>query len=265
MEKILSYIKDTHQNDFFSYKISSVSRSIKRRMKSCKCHSTDEYLELLQLKPEESERLISEITIEYSYFFRDTAAFEELKRDVLGPLLENWDENKNGLRIWSAGCAGGEEAYSISMLLFEITKGQFEKYAPTIFATDIDERSLEKARTGEYQKESISDVGPLMLKRYFKRRGDLFCVKEFIKEPVCVGKHNFLEDPPISKLDLVCCRNVLIYFQKEAQDKALKALYYAINPGGFLFLGQAESVPAVTAMGFEIVSRENRIFRKKSD
>jgi len=265
MENILRYIQDHYDFDFFSYKASTVSRSIQRRMCSRNCDRAHEYLQILANQPQEAERLISEITIEYSYFFRDRAAFDDLDRFVLRPLVKQRDSDGEAIRIWSAGCAGGEEAYTISMLLFEAARGCPEKYDPVIFATDVDENSLAKARAGEYGEESIADVSQGRLRKYFDHRSDRYYVKDFIKKPVCVGKHNFLEDPPISRLDLVSCRNVLIYFQKEAQAKALKLLHYAIKPGGYLFLGRAEPVSPVTEMGFDEVSRDSRIFMKKSE
>jgi len=262
IEDILSLIQKEHNFDFSRYKRASITRSINRRLKHHHLRSGQQYFFLIRQDPKETARLISDITVEYSFFFRDKNALKDLRHLAMEPLLKQKANDKDGLRAWCAGCAGGEEAYTLSICFFEASKGLPDKYRPVIFATDVDENSLRKAQMACYQDKSLSELSPHQIKRYFHRRGHNYYVEDFIKKHVCIGKHNILTDPPISRLDLISCRNVLIYLQKEAQEKTLELIHYGIKPGGFLFLGRTENLIDKMKNKFEVVSQESRIFRK---
>ncbi len=262
IRSILGLLQSRHDFDFSQYRLSSISRLISQRMEYLQLNSVMEYRSLLREDSEEAARLVSELTVDYSFFFRDKGALIDLQRLAIRPLLRQKYDHGDGLRAWCVGCAGGEEAYTLAMCFYEVSKGSFDEYRPVIFATDVDKDSLVNAYTACYSKRSVSELSPRYIERYFYYRDESYYVKDFIKKYLCIGKHNVLTDPPISRLDLISCRNLLIYFRREAQAKVLANIYYSLNPGGFLFLGRTEELVDEIKEKFEVVSPESRIFRK---
>jgi len=265
MDEILNLIKDTGDLDLSHYRKSSIERSINRRIRIAGARTHSEYATVLRSDPAELRELVSDITVDFSVFFRDERLFEILKQSILPEIIRtNKVHGRGPVRVWCAGCGAGQEAYSIAILLFEAIKGNAGRDKVTIFATDVDPSSLTKSHTGVYSPESIKNVSRFTRERYFTF-DEQYRVKNFIKNLICFGKHDFLIDPPISRVDLLLCRNVLIYLDKAGQSIALKRLRYSVRPGGFLVLGKSESLSSETRDSFAVVDRACRIFRRKDD
>ncbi len=199
--------------------------------------------------------------ISVTNFFRDKKPFAALEGDILPALFR--DKNSDDeVRIWVAGCATGEEAYSLAMLVAERTTGVLDAPKVHIFATDLDEAAISAAREGLYTLNDAADVSAERLQRFFKKEGDRYRVIREIREMILFANHNFLKDPPFSRLDLVSCRNVLIYLNATAQERVMETFHFALKPGGFLFLGSAESVDGASDL-YATMSRENRIYQAR--
>ena len=227
--------------DFREYKATTVQRRIERRMAARGLADLAAYVRRCRMEPEEVDALFRDLLISVTRFFRDKTEFESL-REYIVALLNARTEGP--LRIWVAGCATGEEAYSIAMMVGDILGGphHLDKSNVQIFATDIDENALGMARSGRYPIAALNDVPKEMVEQYFKIEGDSVCVKRMLRDVVLFSYHNICQDAPFLRLDLVCCRNLLIYFDTNLQDRVLSRLHYALNPTGLLFLGVAESV-----------------------
>jgi len=265
MDAILKMIQDSANLDLSHYKKSSIERSVNRRMHARDIQSLPGYVSLLETDPQELHALVSDVTVDFSLFFRDEKLFDLLKDSVLPELIR---QSRAGagrpVRAWCAGCGAGEEAYSVAILLFEALKGSAGRERVTIFATDVDPASLAKSRAAAYSEESARDIPHTVLERYFSLDGG-YRIKSFIKDLICFGRHNLISDPPISRIDLLLCRNVLIYLDKEGQLVVLRRLRYAVRPGGYLVLGKSESLPRDIGDSFEVVDRTLKIFRRKDD
>ncbi len=265
MDAILKVIEDSGDLDLSHYKRSSIERSINRRARSAGVRTLPEYASLLRSDPGELRKLISDVTVDFSFFFRDEKLFEILEHSILPEVIRtNKACGQGRIRVWCAGCGSGEEVYSIAILLFEALKGNTGRDKVTIFATDVDPASLAKSRAGVYSAESIKNVPRPTRKRYFSFEAR-YRIKDFIKELICFGKHDLLSDPPISRIDLLLCRNVLIYLDKGGQSEVLRRLRYAVRPGGFLVLGKSESLSRETVDSFAVINRGCKIFRRKDD
>ena len=249
----------TH-SDFRHYKKATVQRRIRRRMGLKQITDAKAYLKLLREDAQELTQLSTDMLISVSSFFRDTEAFEALEREAIAPLAAGREADAP-LRAWIAGCATGEEAYSIAMLLIEAAAEAGKDCPVQVFASDVDEQALETARSGIYPASIAEDISPERLERFFTRQGDGWRVDKRLRETVVFSRHNLLTDPPFSKLDIVSCRNVLIYLEPAAQKKVLTLFSFALNRGGYLFLGKSESVAGLDDDLFEPVSQQKRIFR----
>jgi two-component system CheB/CheR fusion protein len=205
--------------------------------------------------------LLKDLLISVTNFFRDKKPFEALEQDIL-PAIFRDKNSEDEVRIWIAGCATGEEAYSLAILLAERTWGVIDAPKVQLFATDIDEAAISVAREGVYTLNDAADVSPERLMRFFTKEGDSYRVIREIREMILFASHNFLKDPPFSRLDLVTCRNVLIYFNQTAQERVMETFHFALKPGGFLFLGSSESVDGASDL-YATVSRENHIFQAR--
>jgi two-component system CheB/CheR fusion protein len=259
---LLDLIRDRRGFDLSSYKHGSLSRSITRRAAARQCLSLEQYRAIVEQSDAELDALLSEITVGYSTFFRDPQLFDILRRRVLPDIVSRRErEHPSRIRIWSAACAGGEEAYSLAILLYEALDGRLDRFDVRLFATDVDRVSLAKARAGRYTREELGELEPERMALYFTGR-HLFTVQDFLRRFVRFGEHNVFTDPPISRLDLICCRNVLIYLKKEAQVRTLRYLCYGLVPGGYLVLGKSEKLCAELEPAFEPVSKTWRVYRK---
>ncbi|GGF21643.1 CheR family methyltransferase [Hymenobacter cavernae] len=241
-DKILTLIRSQTGHDFTLYKRNTVLRRIERRMNSHQIKSFPSYVRYLQENPHEVEQLFRELLIGVTKFFRDPEAFESLKTH-LRPLLQS-KPNDSIIRVWAPGCSTGEEAYTLAMCLLEclddVDPGKYLKVQ--IFATDISAESIDFARLGIYPENITADVSPQRLQRFFHLNNGQYQIRKEVRDLVVFALHNINRDAPFTKLDLLCCRNLLIYFSADLQKNLLPIFHYALNPEGLLFLGPSENL-----------------------
>ena len=259
LSAILNLLRSRTNSDFRRYKKGTVLRRIQRRMGLRECADLANYLELIRKEPAELVQLGKDMLIGVSSFFRDGEAFSELATLAIGPLIAGKSPD-SPLRVWVAGCATGEEAYSIAMLLLEGLAAAGKHNPVQVFASDVDEDGLSSARVGRYPETIAADVSADRLAKFFIRREGHYQVGKQLREAVVFARQNLISDPPFSRMDLVACRNVLIYLEPEAQRKVLSIFSFSLNVGGFLFLGKSEAIGERTDL-FETVSKGKRIYR----
>jgi PAS domain S-box-containing protein len=259
LREIFTHLRVRTGHDFANYKQATLLRRIERRINVRSLTDLPSYAAFLHQNPDETHALLKDLLISVTNFFRDKKPFQALEHDVLPALLYN-KKADSSVRIWVAGCATGEEAYSLAMLVAERTEGVLDAPKVQIFATDIDEAAIMTAREGLYTLNDAADVSPERLLRFFTKEGDNYRIQRELREMVLFATHNFLKDPPFSRLDLVTCRNVLIYLNGTAQERVMKTFHFALRPGGFLFLGSSESVDGASDL-YATVSREDRLYR----
>ncbi|WP_045235287.1 CheR family methyltransferase [Deinococcus pimensis] len=243
LQRVLLIVRARTGQDFTRYKPTTLLRRIDRRMKASRIRTLGQYARHLQEHPEEVDALFEDLTINVTSFFRDVEAFERLS-EHLRTYLAARDRDEEPFRAWVVGCASGEEAYSVAMLLHELT-GVPEGQTPMgfqVFATDIDPRSIERARLGWYPRSIEGQVTPERLARFFTRHGDGYQIDAVIRERVVFALHNTFNDPPFTRVDLLTCRNTLIYLGVDLQKHVLTVFHYALVPHGLLFLGASEAV-----------------------
>jgi two-component system, chemotaxis family, CheB/CheR fusion protein len=239
--KILTAIRSATGHDFSLYKRSTILRRIERRMIAHNIDNTDNYSQYLKGHPDEVLLLFKELLINVTSFFRDAEAFAVLKTEILPKLFENKSEDYT-IRIWVPGCASGEEAYSIAILFKEYLAEYKKNFLVQIYGTDIDEDSIQAARAGIYLPNITADVSPERLSRFFIKDEAGYRIRKEIREMVVFAPQNVIRDPPFSKLDLISCRNLLIYLEPEVQNRILQIFHFSLKPGGILFLSPSESV-----------------------
>lgn len=240
--RILSHLHSRTGHDFSKYKRATVLRRLSRRMQIQRKDTLNSYLAFFRQNVEEVKSLFADLLISVTTFFRDPAAFEALQYEVIPRLFEQADGNRQ-IRVWTPGCATGEEAYTIAMLLLE-EAGRREVWPDLqIFASDLDEGALSVGREGRYPAAIESDVSPDRLRRFFVREGDLYRVTQEVRDCVLFATHSLLKDPPFSRLDLISCRNLLIYLDRDLQKQIFNLFHYALRQNGYLFLGASESAP----------------------
>jgi two-component system, chemotaxis family, CheB/CheR fusion protein len=247
-------------NDFSQYRRPTLLRRIARRMQVRELHDLNLYLEFLRDHPEEISALLSDLLITVTNFFRDRESFESLASAIIPHLFEGKGP-EDQVRVWSAACATGEEAYSLAMILAEHASRISDPPKIQIFATDIDDRALANAREGRYPDAISLDVGPERLRRFFNKEDNHYQIKKTIREMVLFAPHNLLSDPPFSRLDLVSCRNLMIYLNRDMQERVLETLHFAIRPDGYLFLGPSESADSVLSL-FVPIDKKSSIYRR---
>jgi len=261
IQKVFFLLRQQTGHDFSEYKKNTIQRRIERRMNVHQLEKLPDYVQLLQNKSHEVYVLFRELLIGVTSFFRDAEAFEELKKHVI-PMIE---EKPRGytLRSWVPACASGEEAYSIAMLLYECIEAAKKHAFIQMFATDIDEQAIERAREGVYPPSIAQDVGPERLNKFFLKEETVFRIRPDIREMIVFAPQNIIKDPPFTKLDLVCCRNLLIYMESSLQKKLLPLFHYSLNPGGILFLGSSENIGEFTDL-LEPQEKRWKIFKRKN-
>ena len=259
LNRILMLLRATTGHDFSLYKISTVGRRIERRMTQHGIADADAYARYLKEHPAELQTMFRELLINVTSFFRDPLAFEVLKTTVLRDLLASKADG-DGLRIWVAGCASGEEAYSIAILLRELMDESHTDVKVQLYATDLDDDAITTARLGFYPVNIAQDLTPERLGRFFSREDNGLRIKKEIREMVVFAVQSITRDPPFTRLDLLTCRNLLIYLQPELQDRVIRSFHYAVKPGGALMLSPSESVGEHTNL-FEPISRKWKLYR----
>ena len=260
--KIMELAREQSGVDFSLYKTSTIHRRITRRMVLGRKNSLDDYAAFVTTDPKEFKALYADLLINVTSFFRDESAFDALKLVVFPKLVA--EKRAGPIRLWSIGCSGGQEAYSLGMAFLEATEHLADR-APKlqIFGTDLNEALLNKARHGLYPKSLAHEISPERLRRFFVEEDGGYRVIKALREVCIFARQDLLADPPFSRMDLVACRNVLIYLEAIAQKRILPMLHYALKPEGFLFLGTSESIGAFTEL-FEPLEKKQKLFTRKS-
>jgi two-component system CheB/CheR fusion protein len=262
LEKIHHLLRAQTKHDFSQYKQTTINRRIERRMVVNHIDRITDYVYYLQKTPVEIDTLFRDLLIGVTSFFRDPEAFEALEKQVIPQLLENRRPDQP-LRVWVPGCSTGEESYSIAMLIREQMSTLQQEFDVHVFATDIDEQAITSARMGVYPDNIAADITPERLRRFFVKEGSSYQVSQQIREMVVFAVQSVIKDPPFSRLDLISCRNVLIYLGTELQKKVVPSFHYALKPGSFLFLGTSESLGEFEPF-FVVVDKKAKLFQSKT-
>jgi two-component system, chemotaxis family, CheB/CheR fusion protein len=258
LEPVVEKISTEHGFDVRGYKRTTLFRRIRKRMADVRCSTVADYLVRLETHPHEYSQLVNTILINVTEFFRDPDAWEYVQRACLEPMLRQGAGQP--VRAWSVGCATGEEAYSLSICMAELVEGQ--AVPVKIYATDMDEDALAAARAGVYDPDNFQNVSPARRERFFEELpGGKYRVRRDIRTSVIFGHHNVLEHAPISRLDILVCRNVLIYFDNATQQELLRRFHYAVRDGGYLFLGKAETLMSRSGL-FRPLEPRYRVFQR---
>jgi two-component system CheB/CheR fusion protein len=260
LQRVLERIREVRNCDFRQYKKATLRRRIERRMAERKCASLQAYRELLDADPAEIDVLVSNMLIKVSSFFRDRDPWDALKAKIL-PTLIAAKRPGDELRIWCAGCATGEEAYSVAILCGEVLGPSFATYPIKVFGTDVDPRAVATARRGVYARAALENVDEETRRRWFISSPEGFAVKKEVRRVLVFGVNDLVADAPISRLDLLICRNVFIYMDGSLQKKVLTRFHYAMRPEGILMLGKSELIPFAARI-FQPVDLPRRIYRK---
>lgn len=259
INRILMQLRSSTGHDFSLYKKSTITRRIQRRMTQNNIEDTESYALFLKEHPVEISSLFKELLINVTNFFRDPEAFMTLKNDILPALLANKPDDYT-FRVWIAGCATGEEAYSLAIVLRELMDEHNYDFKAQLYSTDLAEDAISTARSGFYPPNITLDITPERLRRFFIKEDGGFRVKKEIREMVVFATQNVIKDPPFTKLDLLSCRNLMIYLEPELQNRLIPAFHYALKPGGVLFLSPSESIGSHTEL-FAPLNRKWKFYR----
>ena len=257
---IAAVLRNKTGHDFHGYKAGTCMRRVQRRMQVAQIDSGAEYVDYLRTRSGEAQELFNDLLIGVTQFFRDAKEFDILERNVI-PKLFQGKTRSDQLRIWIIGCSTGEEAYSFGILLREHMATLEEVPQVQIFATDLDGRALAAARAARYTDAVVRDVGPERLARWFVREGSTYCIVKEVREMCIFSQHSIIKDPPFSRLDLISCRNLLIYLDTELQSGIISVFHFALRPDGILFLGNSENISRHTNL-FAPIENRSRIFRR---
>jgi two-component system, chemotaxis family, CheB/CheR fusion protein len=260
LERLLEYLRDSRGFDFSGYKRATLERRIRKRMGEVEVASYDDYVDYLEANPREFAELFNTILINVTGFFRDREAWDHLRQDFLPELVEAVPDDEQ-IRVWSAGCASGEEAYTAAICLLEVLGEEAFKRRVKIYATDVDEEALAEARAAVHPEKALEDLPREMVERYFVENGRGFAFRPDLRRSVIFGRNELLQDAPISRIDLLICRNVLMYFTVEAQTRILSQLNFALRDRGLLFLGKSEMLVRHSDF-FTPVDIKRRVFRR---
>ncbi|MFE0174703.1 CheR family methyltransferase [Streptomyces sp. NPDC059002] len=262
LEELLIFIREARGFDFTGYKRSTLGRRINKRMTDVGISSYPDYQDLLETSADEFSALFNTILINVTSFFRDTDAWNLLQREVVPELLADLAPDQE-IRVWSAGCSSGEEAYSLVIMFAEALGIEECLRRVKIYATDVDEEALREARSGLYPAKSLEPLSMELRDKYFEQNGAQFSFRPDLRRRVIFGRHDITRDAPISRLDLLICRNTLMYFNVEAQTQIVDRFHFALRQGGYLFLGKAEML-LNDADRFEVADMRQRIFRRRT-
>ena len=261
--KILDLLHEQLGHDFSKYKISTLQRRIARRMSVHQLNNVQLYIQFLTDNHIEQEQLLQELLINVTSFFRDNEAFDSLATVAL-PLLFANKPNDYRLRIWVTACSTGEEAYSLAILFHEYSTKIGKPLHLQLFATDLDASCISKARIGTYPLSIASELSAERLERYFNLENNEYRINKAIRETVIFAQHNLISDPPFTRMDLISCRNLLIYLDAELQKQIIPIFHYALNPNGILFLGSAESIGSFNSL-FTCLHPKWKFYERSAD
>ncbi len=263
LDKIFSLLRKSSGVDFSNYRPTTIQRRIQRRMALHKIEQVREYARYLQENVSELEKLYQDLLIPVTSFFRDPKAFEALKTTAFPAIVANRSAAAQAIRIWAPGCSTGEEVYSLVITLLEFLGERGSGTPIQVFGTDLNEQNIEKARAALYPDAIAQDVSPERLQRFFIREEKSYRINKTIRDMCVFARHNLFADPPFSHMDLVSCRNVLIYMEPVLQKRIIPLLHYALNPGGFLFLGASEGTSGFPKL-FANIDKQHKIFSRKA-
>ncbi|WNZ27225.1 PAS domain-containing protein [Leptolyngbya sp. NK1-12] len=259
-EALLDYIRRSRGFDFTGYKRSSLTRRVNKRMQTVDIQGYGNYLDYLEVHPEEFNHLFNTLLINVTAFFRDRPAWEHLSNEIMPRILQTKDSEEL-VRIWTAGCASGEEAYTIAIMLAELLGVEQFRERVKIYATDMDEEALNQARQATYLASELHGLTAEQIEQFFEQNEERYTFRKDLRRAVIFGRHDLIQDPPISKIDLLVCRNTLMYFNAETQSRILARFHFALRDGGFIFLGKAEMLLTHSNL-FTPVQLRYRIFTK---
>src|SRR5689334_23131631 len=260
---VFQLLRKTTGVDFTHYRHSTILRRIQRRMVVHKTDKMEEYFKYLQGNPSELKALYRDMLINVTSFFRNPRAFDALKSLIFPAILKNRPAGAGILRIWTPGCASGEETYSVAIALLEFLGDKASQTPIQFFGTDVSESSVARARAGAYPENIQADLSSDRLRRFFTKVDGRYRIGKNIRDMCIFAQHNLLNDPPFSQMDLIACRNLLIYLEPVLQAKAISLFHYALRPGGFLLLGTSEGVGSAGHL-FSSEDRANKIYLKKT-
>ena len=263
VKKIITLLRKAVGVDFSHYKMTTIRRRMLRRMVLFRLETLPEYEQYLRQHPEEIEALYNDLLINVTTFFRDEDTMDHLKKTLLPRVIKD-KSPREPLRIWVPACSTGQEAYSIAMLLLEVLGDRAASVPIQIFATDLSEAAIAKARQGSYSRGEVVDVSPKRLQRFFTRLDDHYRISKTVRDLCVFAPQNILKDPPFSRLDLISCRNLLIYLDNVFQRKAIALFHYALNPTGYLLLGKSETVGNSTPL-FAQVEKNVKVYARRND
>ncbi|MFF3494927.1 CheR family methyltransferase [Streptomyces sp. NPDC002795] len=262
LEELLGFLRDSRGFDFTGYKRSSLGRRIRKRMSDVGIDSYADYRDQLETNADEFSALFNTILINVTSVFRDADAWTYLQREVIPEVLsEHGPEDE--IRVWSAGCSSGEEAYSLAIMFAEALGVEEAVNRVKIYGTDVDDEALRDARSGLYPAKSLEPLSDTLREKYFEQNGARYLFRSDLRRRVIFGRHDITRDAPISRLDLLVCRNALMYFNVEAQTQIIDRFHFALREGGFLFLGKAEML-LNDAERFDVVNMRQRVFRRRA-
>ena len=259
-ENLLNYLNTSRGLDFTGYKRNSLRRLTTRRMQRVGVDTFSEYLDYLQVHPQEHNNLFNSLMLNVTAFFRDRSAWDSLNSEIIPQIIAN-KEKSESIRLWSAGCATGEETYSLAILFAEALGIEQFVRRVKIYATDLDDEAINKGRQALYSAKSIKEIDPSWQQKYFELKGSNMAFLNELRRCVIFGRHDLIHDAPISRLDLLCCRNTLMYFNAETQAKVLDRFHFALKEQGFLFVGKAEMLLTQASL-FRSIDNKHRIFAK---
>ena len=262
LRDVFHQVRTRTGHDFSNYKRGTMMRRIERRLGLKGLPDLTSYAQYMREHVEEARALMKDLLISVTSFFRDPASVEALERRILPRLFATKHENRT-VRVWVAGCATGEEAYTMAMLLCEAADNSPTEVEVQLFATDLDDDAIAIAREGYYTDADVAEVSPERLRRFFVKEGDGYRVRRELREIILFAVHNIIKDPPFSHLDLVSCRNLLIYLDRDAQSRVLEVVHFALNPESYLFLGSSESIEGATDL-FAQVDKEHHIYQARA-
>lgn len=263
LDMLLQQIYCERGLDFRDYKKSTLKRRIQKRLTASHKSSYEEYAGFLDIHDDEYAKLFNDLLINVTEFFRDPEAWKVIENEVIPDIILN-KKKGDAIKIWSAGCATGEETYTICILLAEKLGDAIKDYEIRIYATDIDEDALTEARRGVYKPEKLKNLSPLLLDKYFTKENDSYRINRSVRQMVTIGRQDLVTDSPISHLDLLICRNVLIYLNNNLQSRLLSRFVYSVNIGGYTFFGKSEKILKGSEL-FRVVNLGWRIFQKIAD
>lgn len=259
LDALFDYLRQSHNFDFTGYKRSSLIRRMQHRMQAIGIETYSDYSDYLKGHPQEFTFLFNTIEINVTGFFRDASVWDYVAAQIIPQIITD-KSISDPIRVWSAGCASGEETYTLAILLAEALGVEFHERV-RIYGTDVDYDALNQARLGSYLSSEVASIPPALLDKYFEQTAELYVVRKDLRHSIIFCRHNLIQDAPMSGIDLLVCRNALIYFDIEAQTRVLVRFHFGLKDNGFLLLGKSEMVPTNLNI-FTKVNLPHRIFSK---